>query len=99
MNFTKKHYVLAEGLHSGALRENILKWLSKCQYEIPQQTFDKTEVKSFTTLSGDVHTSSQHDLTAKDTYIIQLDVIFLTIAASKHYQNLYQKQIDKNPRF
>lgn len=71
MNFTKKHYVLAEGLHSGALRENILKWLSKCQYEIPQQTFDKTEVKSFTTLSGDVHTSSQHDLTAKDTYIIQ----------------------------
>lgn len=71
MNFIKKHYVLTEGLHSGAMRDRILKWVNECQYENPWVTFDDAEIKAFSTLSGDVHTYSHHDLTATDAYIIQ----------------------------
>lgn len=71
MNYMKKHYILAEGLHSGELRSKILQWLDRCMTDIPKAYFDDDEVKSFSTISGDVHAYSHHDFTGRDAYIIQ----------------------------
>ena len=71
MNFMKKRYILTEGLHSSELRGKILQWLDRCVTDTPKAYFDNDEVKSFSTVSGDVHTYSHQDFTGRDAYILQ----------------------------
>lgn len=71
MNSIKIQFLLAEGLHSADLRQNILNRMERGTDNNALNYFDATEIRSFSTLSGDVHTYCHHDLTEKDTYIIQ----------------------------
>lgn len=71
MNYGEKRFVLAEGLHSGVLRQKILKWVKQSTDNKIMDYFDDTNLRSFSTRSGDVLSCCYHDVKGKDAYIIQ----------------------------